>query len=55
MVEDGAQVLDGVELVVGTLVGGVADHISEGVEAMEQAVLWSDGGMVSETTTARVS
>ena len=44
MAEDGAQVLDGIELVIGTLGGGVADRVSEGVEAMEQAVLWSDGG-----------
>ena len=44
MAADGAQVLDGFELVVGTLVGGVADRVSEGVQAVKQAVLWRDGG-----------
>ena len=44
MSEDGAQVLDGFELVSGAIVGGVAVRVSESVEAMEQSILWHDGG-----------
>ncbi len=44
MLEDGMHVLDGFELVVRALVGGVADCVSEGVEAMKQPILWRDSG-----------
>ena len=42
--EDGTQVLDGFELIVGALVGGVVNRVSEGMEAMKQPILWCDGG-----------
>ena len=42
--EDGTHVLDGFELVAGALVGGVADCVSEDVEAMKQLILRHDGG-----------
>ena len=44
MTEDGAHVLNGFDLVVSVLVGGVADCMCEGADAMKQPILWHDGG-----------